>query len=287
MNNILQKFEQQIADIDGALEELNPPATAAELDATEQALGVKFPEDFRQLYLWHNGDQGNQFLFGEYRIMPLSELLESNQINRKSMNPKWQQVTDASGVFKDCIANPKWIQFGDNGGNTILFLDMDPGQQGTPGQLLEACDGEPDCRYRGIREFLADLTRKIAEGELAWDEDAGCFMETDEASVAELASLKNRMKVVNDAPDLAALSLLRPGDEVTLVGAIEPNPKTNKHQLYIRGGSVTVVGAIGKISAGLVGGPPLVKVKVRAGKKTLLGMGAPTLEVVSCERVAQ
>ncbi|HCU53876.1 MAG TPA: hypothetical protein DIC36_06220 [Gammaproteobacteria bacterium] len=285
MKNILHKFEQQIADIDGALDEFNPPATAAELDAAERALGVKFPEDFRQLYLWHNGDQGNQFLFGEFRISSLAELLELNRSNRESMEPTWQQVTDASGVFKNCIANSKWIQFGDNGGNTILFLDMDPGQQGTPGQLLEASDGEPVCRYRGIREFLADLTRKIAEGELDWDDEAGCFMETDEASVAELASLKNRMNVVNDAPDLAALSLLRPGDEVTLVGAIEPNQKTNKHQLYIRGGSVTVVGAIGKISAGLVGGPPLVKVKVRAGKKTLLGMGAPTLEVVSCERV--
>jgi cell wall assembly regulator SMI1 len=287
MKNILQQFEQQIAAMDGALEELNPPATAAELDAAERALGVKLPDDVRQFYQWRNGDQGNQFLFGEFRIMPLSELLESNQASRKSMNPEWLTVTDASGVFKDCIANPKWIQFGDNGGNTILFLDMDPGQQGTPGQLLESCDGEPDCRYRGIREWMTDLTSKIEKGELAWDDEAGSYMETDETSVAELASLKNRTNVVNDAPNLAALSLLRPGDEVTLVGAIEPNPKTNKHQLYIRGGSVTVVGAIGKISAGLVGGPPLVKVKVRAGKKSLFGMGAPTLEVISCERVAQ
>ena len=94
------------------------------------------------------------------------------------MDPELQEVSDESGLFKDCIANTNWIQFADNGGNTIVFIDMDPGQRGTMGQILEACDGEPECNFNGIKAFIEDITNRISTGEIAWNKEAGSFWET-------------------------------------------------------------------------------------------------------------
>lgn len=287
MDDILQEFESHIASIEGAMDELLPPATVEELDAAEQQLGIKFPEDFRALYMWHNGDKGNIFLFGEYRLSSLAELLELNRIARKSSSPAWEKVRDNSGVFKDCISNPKWIQFADNGGNTVVILDMDPGRRGMVGQIIEACDGDTECRFSGIKEFIVDITNRISTGQMAWDEDSGGFWDTDEESVAERKRFVEKVKLVEDAPNFETLEKLTTGDETTLVGGIKPNHKTKKHRLYIRNGSIWIVGDIGNIGSGLIHGPPLVKVKVRVGKKTLFGLGARTYEVISCERIPQ
>jgi len=287
MNSILQQFESHITPIEGVMDELLPPATHEEIDAAEQELGAKFPEDFRTLYKWHNGDKGNIFLFGEYRISSLSELLEFNRIGRESSCPEWEQVSDESGAFKDCIYNSKWIQFADNGGNTIVLLDMDPGRQGTMGQIIESCDGDTECRFSGIKEFIADITDRISAGQIAWDQDSGCFWETDEESVAKRECFTQKVKLVEGAPNFNTIDQLNVGDEATLVGAIKANHRTKKHQLYIRNGSIRVVGDIGDVGTGLIHGAPLVKIKVRVGKKALFGLGAPTYEVISCERVPQ
>ena len=41
---------------------------------------------------------------------------------------------------------------------------MDPGAKGTPGQLLDSCDGQPECNYSGIKEFITEVIRKIEAG---------------------------------------------------------------------------------------------------------------------------
>ena len=285
MKSILEQFEKQLTCIEGAIDELFPPASDEELNMAEQELGINFPDDFRSLYKWRNGQQGILFLFDEFRLYSIDEMLEMNRSGREYLTPEDTKVSDDSGVIKDCIGNPNWIQFGDNGGNTILFLDMDPGKQGAVGQLLEACEGEPELQSNSIKEFLENITNKIASGEIAWDTDAGGFVEMDDESVTERECFKNRNKLIESAPNLEALARLHEGDKVTLVGAIKPNHKTKKHKLYIRGGPVRVTGDIGKINTGLADGPPLVEVSVKVGKKALLGIGAPSYEVISCVRI--
>ena len=285
MKSILEQFEKQLTCIEGAIDELFPPASDEELNMAEQELGINFPDDFRSLYKWRNGQQGILFLFDEFRLYSIDEMLEMNRSGREYLTPEDTKVSDDSGVIKDCIGNPNWIQFGDNGGNTILFLDMDPGKQGAVGQLLEACEGEPELQSNSIKEFLENITNKIASGEIAWDTDAGGFVEMDDESVKERENFKKRNKLIESAPNLEALARLHEGDKVTLVGAIKPNHKTKKHKLYIRGGPVWVTGNIGKINTALAGGPPFVEVSVKVGKKGLLGMGAPSYEVISCVRI--
>lgn len=287
MKNILQSLDKHFGRIDGAGEELNPPATPEALEAAERELGVELPDDFRQIYLWHDGEKGDIFLFESYRIFPLSELLEMNRASRRSMRPEEKRVSDDSDVFKDCVANEKWIAFGDNGGNTILFIDLDPGKRGVYGQILESCEGETECEFSGIHEFLADVAKRISNGKIAWDEEAGCFQETSKKSVNQLNKLKQRIAIVDAAPNCEQLVELKAGDETTLVGALKPDRKSNRHLLYIKGGAVTIVGEIPKLDIGLMCGPPLVKVKVRVGKKSLVGIDTPDYEILCCERVQQ
>ena len=87
--------------------------------------------------------------------------------------------------------------------------------------------------------------------------------------------------------DFESLLRINTGEEIELVGAIKTNQKTKRHKLYIRNGSIQLVGDIGNLGGGLSHVPPLVKVKVRVGKKTLFGFGAPVYEVIYCERVPQ
>lgn len=287
MQELVEQLERHLSTIDNIEAALLPPASSEELDAAEQALGVRLPEDFRQLYRWHNGNRGELFLFGEFRISPLKDVLDFYRTAHCSFDEDYYEVTDESGQLKNCIANRKWIQFADNGGNTIVLLDLDPGKTGTVGQLLEACDGEPECRFSGIREFVTDLNKRIANGELTWDDEAGTFQETDEKSVAERQRFDNKMKLLEASPSFEQLQQLETGDEVALAGGIKPDHKTGAHKLYLRGGSIKVSGDIWEIHTTYLAGPALVKIKVKVGKKSLFGLGSPAYKVISCERVPQ
>jgi len=180
MQTLLEKFEQHLKPIAEVKDELHPPATEDEINAAEKELDIKFPEDLRTLYKWHNGQVGIYFLFDEFRMYKLKEVVEYYKDGMKYSEPDFFETEDEAGVFKDCIANAKWVPIGDNGGNTILFLDMDPGAQGTSGQLLDACDGQPECNYSGIKEFITEIIRKIEVGEIQWNENAGSFWPVDE-----------------------------------------------------------------------------------------------------------
>ncbi len=85
MEDTFRQFERHLSPIQAIEDELLPPATPEELDVAEQKLGIKFPEEFRQLYMWRNGNKGDLFLFGSYRISPLIEILELYKSARTSM----------------------------------------------------------------------------------------------------------------------------------------------------------------------------------------------------------
>ena len=47
----------------------NPPATAAQLAAFEQAVGMRMPSSYRQLYRWHDGENDDRR--GHFYGLPL------------------------------------------------------------------------------------------------------------------------------------------------------------------------------------------------------------------------
>lgn len=122
-----------------ALDDLNPPATDAEITTLEQQLGVTLPADYVQVLRQHNGQRGlGDGLFDGQEFLSAQNVLAQWQI--------WKGLHDA-GEFKTLHSspvagvradwwNPRWIPFTHDGGGNHLCLDLDPAEGGTAGQVI-------------------------------------------------------------------------------------------------------------------------------------------------------
>lgn len=92
---------------------LNPPASAGEVSATEQFLGVTFPQDVRRAYLRHNGQsRDSPGMLEGWEWLSLERIRDEWKV--------WKDLLDA-GDFEDIrnaanggdVAedwwNPRWI----------------------------------------------------------------------------------------------------------------------------------------------------------------------------------
>ncbi len=61
-------------------EQLNPPASAEEIDVFESRAGVTLPSSVREAYSIHNGEKATSMgIFGAWRWLPLDEVLSNRQ----------------------------------------------------------------------------------------------------------------------------------------------------------------------------------------------------------------
>lgn len=164
----------------GVSPHLNPPATPAELAATEQKLGLSFPDNLRELYLRANGSEGG-LLLG----MPLYTLaqLEAAYAN-------WEDLIYGSGMLEESededlysSCPPETVQLrywvrgwiplcGDGNGNHIA-CDLAPAEAGVAGQLINMGADEDDHIQlaRSFGELFKLSIQKLESGELKIDAD--------------------------------------------------------------------------------------------------------------------
>ncbi|MDO4245022.1 SMI1/KNR4 family protein [Deinococcus sp. VB343] len=160
---------------------LNPPATPAEIAATEQKLGVSFPADLRELYLQANGSEGG-LLLG----LPLHTLaqLEDAYANWENVvygdNGMFEESEDED-LYSSCppgtVQSRYWVRgwiplCTDGGGNHIAY-DLAPAEAGSVGQLINMGPDEDDHIQlaRSLAEFWAVCARKVENGELKIEAD--------------------------------------------------------------------------------------------------------------------
>jgi cell wall assembly regulator SMI1 len=122
-----------------ALDDLNPPATDAEIATLQQQLGVSLPADYVQALKTHNGQRGlADGLFDGQEFLSAQNVVEQWRI--------WKGLHDA-GRFKamhsapapgvrDDWWNPRWIPFTHDGGGNHHCLDLDPAEGGAVGQVI-------------------------------------------------------------------------------------------------------------------------------------------------------
>jgi cell wall assembly regulator SMI1 len=120
-------------------DDLNPPATDAEIATLAQQLGVTLPADYVQVLKQHNGQRGlADGLFDGQEFLSAQNVFAQWQV--------WKQLHDA-GRFKalhsspaagvrDDWWNPRWIPFTHDGGGNHLCLDLDPAEGGAVGQVI-------------------------------------------------------------------------------------------------------------------------------------------------------
>jgi cell wall assembly regulator SMI1 len=158
------------AQQEGLSARLAPGATVEALDAAERKMGVRLPEDVRESYLRHDGEQEFLGLFLGWWQMSLQD------VQREWAFERWEERAPRSrGPVKAQSWSPRWIPVLANGAGDFLCVDLDPPEQGTPGQLILVHHDDPE-RIRMTRSFTSWLTRfagRLEAGEYAYDEDWG------------------------------------------------------------------------------------------------------------------
>ncbi len=122
---------------------LNPPATDAQIDAFERQVGVAMPRSYRQLYMWHDGEDDDRW--GHIYGLPILSL--------KAAASEWQQwqrtLADLGGnpyavpggawpegAVDPAYINPAWIPLTADGSGGHIGLDFDPWPGGRVGQVI-------------------------------------------------------------------------------------------------------------------------------------------------------
>ena len=143
----------------------NPPATEADLDAFERRIGLKLPRSYRQLYRWHDGEEGDRWghIYG-LPLLPLQEagaqwkawagvLAEFGGDRYKIPGGSWPV-----GAVDPAYINPRWIPLTHDGSGNHIGLDFDPWPGGRVGQIILFG------RDEDVKAVLADSLGKF----LAW-----------------------------------------------------------------------------------------------------------------------
>ncbi len=127
--------------------QLRPGATPEAIEQLEKQINSTLPEDFKTFYLRHDGQQE----YDTFGVIGDEELLSINRI--KGEWEIWKSLHD-DGIFqgetsspekgiKNDWYNPKWIPITSDGGGNNLCIDLDPTQEGTPGQIIRLWHDDP------------------------------------------------------------------------------------------------------------------------------------------------
>lgn len=121
----------------------NPPATDAHLDDFERSIGLKMPHAYRQLYRWHDGENGDRWghIYG-LPLLPLDQVraqwYEWNRV-LESFNGDRYEIPGAgwpAGSVDPAYINPRRIPLTHDGSGNHIGLDFDPWPGGRHGQVI-------------------------------------------------------------------------------------------------------------------------------------------------------
>lgn len=137
---------QRLADRFGAPISLRPGATDDEIAEAEQATGIGFDEDMRDLYRFSNGGRYLETWFAAFTrdlhgfwFYPLSEAC---RVHGWTTAPLLIASANNGGVPRDrrvqtLDRHTRWLPFADfANGNAIAYFDADPTAEGSYGQII-------------------------------------------------------------------------------------------------------------------------------------------------------
>jgi cell wall assembly regulator SMI1 len=156
-------------------EALNPPASEANITELEKLIGQPLPEDYKELYRIHDGEGE---IVGAFIATPFSSL-ERVKINYKNWFDLFHEEGIQEAVSPLCESHPEgaiqktyidlgWIAFTEDGGGNHLGVDLNPGPNGTYGQVINF-GRDQEQKYvlaKSLSEFLAWFAARIEDGSI-------------------------------------------------------------------------------------------------------------------------
>jgi cell wall assembly regulator SMI1 len=191
--------------------QFNPPATEAQLAAFERLVGIRLPRAYRQLYRWHDGEEGDRW--GHIYGLPLLPLREAG-----SQWAAWNAVLSdfggnrykvlgggwPEGAVDPAYINSRWIPLTHDGSGNHIGLDFDPWSQGRVGQVILFGRDEE------IKAVLAESLGKFLEWVAGLLESGNFRLET-KPDERVLRAFRLRDPPVDDFQDGARALLGAPG----------------------------------------------------------------------------
>jgi len=145
MKAIWEKFENYLLkETKEAYDDLNSGASKEQIDALEVELNIKFPKDFREFLMIHNGSKEGFGLIDCFELLSLEGIKSEWDIWQELLEDEsfeFDSVDDYSySEFDDRVKrlwwNPKWIPFASDGSGNSLCIDLDPSESGKIGQVI-------------------------------------------------------------------------------------------------------------------------------------------------------
>jgi len=167
--------------------DLLPGASDVAIAEFEALVGRPFPDSLKALYKWHDG-QEDEINTGPFYGLTFLSLAEA----RKHWEG-WKQIVDDSspedmaeasdfcssarpGAVKALYANAYWVPFAYDYGGNHLGVDLDPGENGTVGQVINYGRDEEEkfVVASSVATFLDWLANQLESGNFVIrDEDDG------------------------------------------------------------------------------------------------------------------
>jgi cell wall assembly regulator SMI1 len=168
------------------LDTLNSGATEEEILELENQIKIELPSSFKELYKWHNGQKSGTYpgLFYGLEFLSLLEVSanwqEWAQLVDDDINKNILSQSYSPGKIKEIYANKKWIPFAFDWSGNYLGIDLDPGKQGTIGQIINFGRDE-DVKFvfaENLESFLNWFITQLESGNyiiISEEEDAKTF----------------------------------------------------------------------------------------------------------------
>ncbi len=109
-----------------------------ELDELEERLNIELPDQLREWYRVHDGQNDRletMPLLRNLTFSPIQKMIETWTFLQEEYDPDGEQAENDSAI-KPMLWNPAWIPFATNGSGDYVCIDMDPADDGKYGQIL-------------------------------------------------------------------------------------------------------------------------------------------------------
>ncbi len=148
-------------------------ASEAAIKKAEAAMKVQFPDDFRKLLLRHDGS--GDFFVSPYKIggggqtfLSLKQIVDTWKFMVK-IGREFDEAGEDSeqkGPIKHTYYSKLWIPFTENGCGDNIFIDLDPPEDGTLGQVVDWWHegGVSTFQATSLKEWLNEVVEEIKAG---------------------------------------------------------------------------------------------------------------------------